>query len=163
MIKMIMEKSLDHTGEGGSEESESRPSSIWSFEDLKTTVSRAFNNYRQEFGQGQCFAGKIIFVIKISYLVDPADWDKVGEALEKRKFDERESLNLMGQSVLQMKLIDGDIHIRKFAGLSATSALCKELILSKQMFNDHMPWGYDHLFSAETEVKIDLNILDLVI
>ena len=69
----------------------------------------------------------------------------------------------MGQTVLQMKLTDGEIQIRKFAGLSATSQLCKELILSKQMFNDHMPWGYNQLFSAQTDVKIDLNILDLII
>ena len=98
--------------------------------------------------------------------MDPADWDVVREALEKRKVDNRLTLNLLGQTVLQMKTVEGGpgpVEIRKFDGIQATSKLTKEIVLSKQMFNHHMPWGYNALFSSDTETQCDLEVLNLIL
>ena len=96
--------------------------------------------------------------------VDPADWDLVREALDKRKVDNRMTLNLLGQTVLQMKAVEGAaVEIRKFAGIEATCKLSREIVLSKQMFNQHMPWGYNTLFSSDTEAQCDLAVLNLIV
>merc|ERR1719452_153988 len=46
-----------------------RPPNIWSLDNLLTTVSRSYNHYRETIE------------------VDPAEWDKVREALAARKVD----------------------------------------------------------------------------
>ena len=96
--------------------------------------------------------------------MDPADWDLVREALDNRKVDNRMTLNLLGQTVLQMKAVEGAaVEIRKFAGIEATCKLSREIVLSKQMFNQHMPWGYNTLFNSDTEAQCDLAVLNLIV
>jgi len=99
------------------------------------------------------------------YQVTPADWDVVREALENRKVDNRLTLNLLGQTVLQMKTNEegAPVDVRKFDGLEASSQLTRELMLSRQMFNHHMPWGYNALFSSHTETSCDLEVLNLIV
>ena len=88
----------------------------------------------------------------------------VREALEKRKVDNRLTLNLLGQTVLQMKTVEGAaVEIRKFDGIEATSKLTREIVLSKQMFNHHMPWGYNALFTSDAETQCDLEVLNLIV
>ena len=87
----------------------------------------------------------------------------VREALEKRKVDNRLTLNLLGQTVLQMKRVEGEVEMRKFDGIQATSKLTREIVLSKQMFNHHMPWGYNALFSQDTDTPCDLGVFDLIV
>ena len=109
-----------------------------------------------------CF-GKDDTDMIIAVLVDPADWDLVREALENRKVDNRMTLNLLGQTVLKMKTVEGaGVEVRKFDGIEATCKLSRELVLSKQMFNHHMPWGYNALFSQDTETQCDLQVLNLI-
>ena len=97
-------------------------------------------------------------------LVEPSDWDCVREALENRKVDNRLTLNLLGQTVLQMKTVDGAaVEVRKFSGPAATRRLTREILLSRQMFNHHMPWGYNALFSSDTETQCDLEVLNLIV
>ena len=95
--------------------------------------------------------------------MDPSDWEKIGEALENRKIDTSENLKLMGQIVLQMKIVNGEIQIRKYDGMESTFQLCKELNLSKKMISDHMPPAYSELFSIETCTDVDLSVFDLLI
>ena len=60
--------------------------------------------------------------------MDPSDWDLVREALENRKVDSRLTLSLLGQTVLQMKTVEGAaVEVRKFAGPEATSKLTREI------------------------------------
>ena len=97
--------------------------------------------------------------------MDPADWDVVREALENRKVDNRMTLNLLGQTVLQMKTNEegASVEIRKFEGIEATNKLTKEIVLSKEMFNHHMPWGYNALFSSDPETPCDIEVLNLIV
>ena len=85
------------------------------------------------------------------------------EALENRKIDQRQNLSLIGKTVLQMKHVEGMVQIRKFEGIEASCVLSKELMLSKQMFNHHMPEGYNYLFSIETDVETDLNVFNHIL
>ena len=97
-------------------------------------------------------------------LVEPSDWDVVREALENRKVDSRLTLSLLGQTVLQMKTVEGAaVEVRKFAGPEATSKLTREIVLSRQMFNHHMPWGYNALFSSDSETPCDLEVFNLIV
>ena len=95
--------------------------------------------------------------------VEPADWDTVREALENRKVDKRLTLNILGQTVLQMRRVEGEVEMRKFDGIEATRKLTGEIMLSKQMFNHHMPWGYNALFSQDTDGPCDLEVLNLIV
>jgi len=57
MMKMIMEKTdKDEPVEEAEveEETTDRPDNIWSWSDLKTTVARSFNHYREDYGRGLC-------------------------------------------------------------------------------------------------------------
>ena len=61
MTKMIMElekpqteEPVDETRVVAEEETTDRPDNIWSWRDLKTTVARSFNHYRQDYGRGLC-------------------------------------------------------------------------------------------------------------
>lgn len=170
MIKMIMEKTAAHAEAYGKEgekeveeESDSRPAHIWGWKELKTTVSRAINNYREDFGEGLSKVREKELLKAASFIVDPGDWEKIGEALENRKIDTSENLKLMGQIVLQMKIVNGEIQIRKYDGMESTFQLCKELNLSKKMISDHMPPAYSELFSIETCTDVDLSVFDLLI
>ena len=95
--------------------------------------------------------------------MESADWDVVREALEKRKVDNRLTLNILGQTVLQMRRVEGEVEMRKFDGIEATSKLTREIVLSKQMFNHHMPWGYNALFTSDAETQCDLEVLNLIV
>ena len=53
MMKMIMEKTDKEEAEVD-EETTDRPDNIWSWSDLKTTVARSFNHYREDYGRGLC-------------------------------------------------------------------------------------------------------------
>ena len=50
MMKMIME--LEKPTDGDGEDTEERPENIWSWRDLKTTVARSLNHYREDYGKG---------------------------------------------------------------------------------------------------------------
>ena len=56
MMKMIMELEKPNTDEAGDEKEEeettARPENIWSWRDLKTTVARSLNHYREDYGRG---------------------------------------------------------------------------------------------------------------
>ena len=95
--------------------------------------------------------------------VDPREWAKVEEALENLKSDTSTNLHLLGHTVLQMKNEGGEVKIRKFEGLDCTSALSREIRLSKKMFDHHMPWGYSGLFTlSDTETLPDLSVLNYI-
>ena len=61
MTKMIMElekpdreEPVEEAEAEADEETTDRPDNIWSWRDLKTTVARSFNHYREDYGKGLC-------------------------------------------------------------------------------------------------------------
>lgn len=154
MLKMLLEKVDSEAGEAGDEDAEvwsveeeqkPRPGSVWSWQDLKVTICRSLDHYRS------------------SIEVEPEMWARVEQAISERKLTDTQPLSLMGQTVLQMKNVEGRVRIRRFDGMTQTHALSRELRLSKKMFGHHMPWGYTHLFNlSQTETAPDLTVLDNV-
>ena len=142
MIKMIFEKVTNGDDSPDVEETkENESSSKWSWQEIKSTVSDSIDKYR------------------CALAVDPTNWKTVEESLSDRVSENL--LYLMGSTVLQMKNIDGNIAVDKFEGLDATSHFSSELKLSKKMFDHHMPWGYDSLFTIpNNNAVVDLNIFD---
>ena len=55
-MKMIMELEKpdeeEEEAEEVVEETNTRPDNIWSWRDLKTTVARSLNHYREDYGRG---------------------------------------------------------------------------------------------------------------
>eukprot|EP00090_Calanus_glacialis_P045696 TRINITY_DN8653_c0_g1_i4.p2 TRINITY_DN8653_c0_g1~~TRINITY_DN8653_c0_g1_i4.p2 ORF type:complete len:498 (+),score=146.51 TRINITY_DN8653_c0_g1_i4:120-1613(+) len=145
MVNMLLEKNKKDEAENSNEDivdpqdktrdeetvENPRPSNIWSLGNFLTTVSRSYNHYRETIE------------------VDPAEWEKVREALETRKVDHSQHMTLLGKTVLQMKNIGGNLTIKKYTGLEATNKFSQEIRLSKKMFGHHMPWGYSALFQTE--------------
>ena len=41
----------------------------------------------------------------------------------------------------------------KYEGLGQTDLYAKELRFSTSMFDDHMPWGYNSLFTGKDEMR----------
>ena len=41
----------------------------------------------------------------------------------------------------------------KYEGLGQTDLYAKELRFSTSMFDDHMPWGYNSLFTGKDEMQ----------
>lgn len=155
MMNMVLEKikkdEADNAEEGnveGNNVESARPPNIWGLDNLLTTVSRSYNHYRETIE------------------VDPAEWEKVREALAARKVDHSQHLTMLGRTVLQMKNVDGKITIKKYSGPAATKKFSQEIRLSKKMYGDHMPWGYSALFdteAAKTEsCSSDVGCLDFV-
>ena len=102
----------------------------------------------------------LIFII---FSVNPKEWKKVEEALDNHKSDTSSNLHLLGHTVLQMQNIEGVVSIRKYEGLACTSALSREIRLSKKMFDHHMPWGYSGLFTLnDSEAVADLSVLNCI-
>ena len=96
-------------------------------------------------------------------VTSPNEWKKVEEALENHKSDASSNLHLLGHTVLQMQNVEGEVTIRKYEGLDCTSALSREIRLSKKMFDHHMPWGYSGLFTLnDTETVADLSVLNYI-
>ena len=101
MLKMLLEKVDSEAGEAGDEDAEvwsvgeqqkPRPDNIWSWQDIKTTISRSFDHYRS------------------SIEVAPEMWARVEQALTERKLTDTPPLGLMGQTVLQMKNVEGRVR-----------------------------------------------------
>merc|ERR1712025_667090 len=138
MVKMILERVQDDEEEDLVVDEPCESS--WSWQDLKDSISRS-----------------------LSFEVDPREWAKVEEALGNLKSDTSTNLHLLGHTVLQMKNEGGEVKIRKFEGLDCTTALSREIRLSKKMFDHHMPWGYSGLFTlSDTEPLPDLSVLNYI-
>eukprot|EP00092_Neocalanus_flemingeri_P012112 GFUD01013060.1.p1 GENE.GFUD01013060.1~~GFUD01013060.1.p1 ORF type:complete len:497 (+),score=144.47 GFUD01013060.1:175-1665(+) len=159
MLNMLLEKIQkdegDNAEKGNEEENQEeenaenpRPSNIWGLDKLMTTVSRSYNHYRETIE------------------VDPAEWDKVREALAGRKVDHSQHLTQLGKTVLQMRNVDGRMTIKKYSGSEATKKFSQEIRLSKQMYGHHMPWGYSALFQTDAtkrgDCSADLGCFDLI-
>jgi len=145
MVNMIIEKTKTEDTE---EEAEERPPNVFSLNNLITTVSRSYNHFRETVG------------------VDPGEWERVREALETRKVSHDQHMTLLGNTVLQMRNTGGTMGIKKYSGLEATKKFTQEIRLSKKMFGNHMPWGYDALFETESSqnstCKPDICCFDFV-
>ena len=141
MYKMIFEKCPDDD-----EDVSDDPESNSGWQDFMSIVANSLDNLRG------------------SIHVDPKDWERVNEAVRNRKCNTHQEMSLLGQTVLQMRNVRGDVRIRKFCGLDASDVLSRELRLSKLMFDHHMPWGYTNLFNMiDTEKSPDVSVLDCLV
>ena len=142
MYKMIFEKCPDDDDD----EDEDDPESTSGWQGFKSIVANSLDSIR----------GTI--------QVDPEDWEKVNEAIRNRKCHTHQEMSLLGQTVLQMRNVGGEVKIRKFCGIDASDVLSKELRLSKLMFDHHMPWGYTNLFNIlDTDKSPDVSVLDCLV
>jgi len=142
MYKMIFEK-IPEVEEDENEDDPDGPESNSSWQGFKSIVANSLESVRETFK------------------VDPSEWERVDEAVRNRRCHSHREMSLLGQTVLQMKNVGGEVKIRKFCGLDATDVLSRELRLSKLMFDHHMPWGYTNLFNiSDTEKSPDILVLD---
>ena len=145
MYRMIFEKlpeDIDDEDEDGPDNPE--PNSSW--QGLKSIVANSLDSIRE--------------TIK----VDPKAWERVNEAVRDRKCNTHQEMSLLGQNVLQMRNVGGEVKIRKFNGIDASDVLSREFRLSKFMFDHHMPWGYTNLFNIlDKEKSPDISVLDCLV
>ena len=145
MYKMIFEKRPGDVDDDDDED-EDDPESTSGWQGFKSIVANSLDSIR----------GTI--------QVDPEDWEKVNEAIRNRKCHTHQEMSLLGQTVLQMRNVGGEVKIRKFCGIDASDVLSKELRLSKLMFDHHMPWGYTNLFNIlDTDKSPDVSVLDCLV
>jgi len=96
-------------------------------------------------------------------VLDPeSNWYKVKQSIEK--VQECDGLVQLGHPARQLFLLkrkDDDIITRL---LSDTDPLSTNLRLRGSMFNHHMPWGYNFLFTGygESKERVNLDVLDVV-
>ena len=146
MYKMIFEKCPGDVDNDDDEEASDDPESTSGWQGFKSILSNPLDSIR----------GTI--------QVDPEDWEKVNEAIRNRKCHVHQEMSLLGQTVLQMRNVGGEVKIRKFCGIDACDVLSKELRLSKLMFDHHMPWGYTNLFNVlDTDKSPDISVLDCLV
>ena len=143
MYKMIFEKIPEDEDDEDVDDDPDGPESNSSWQGFKSIVANSLESVRETFK------------------VDPKEWERVDEAVRNRRCHSHREMSLLGQTVLQMKNVGGEVKIRKFCGLDATDVLSRELRLSKLMFDHHMPWGYTNLFNiSNTEKSPDISVLD---
>ena len=143
MYKMIFEKV---PGDDDDEDAIEDPESTGGWQGFKSIVANSLESIR----------GTI--------QVDPEDWEKVNEAIRNRKCHSHQEMSLLGETVLQMRIVGDEVKIRKFCGIDACDVLCKELRLSKLMFDHHMPWGYTNLFNIlDSDKSPDVSVLDCLV
>ena len=146
MYKMIFEKCPEDDDDEDVSDDPDDPESNSGWQDFMSIVANSLDNLRE------------------SIQVDPKDWERVDEAVRNRKCHTHQEMSLLGQTVLQMRNVRGDVRIRKFCGLDASDVISRELRLSKLMFDHHMPWGYTNLFNIkDTEKSPDVSVLDCLV
>merc|ERR1712088_335088 len=85
-------------------------------------------------------------------MTNPEAWEKVEEVLSSLPRSHHPPLALTAGRLLLMKKNEKEeegakIKVRSFVGPSETEHFSKQIRLKKKMFDSHMPWGYNALFS----------------
>ena len=149
MFNMMMEKTSCDEDEDISDEEVNNSEDIT--EEDKRTSLPLLNDLKNTFFNTVSSISTKVDEFRSSISVDPVFWTTVEDAIDNRKVPDYDELYLLGQTVLHMKNVHGDVQIRKFEGVSETSLLSQDIRLSKKMFDHHMPWGYTNLFKHQGE------------
>merc|ERR1711962_727573 len=85
-------------------------------------------------------------------LTNAEAWEKVEEALSKIPESHHPPLALTASKLLVIKKDEKEeegakMKVRSFSGTQETEQFSKQIRLKSKMFDSHMPWGYNALFS----------------
>lgn len=103
-------------------------------------------------------------------LTNAEAWEKVEEALSKIPESHHPPLALTASQLLVIKKDEKEeegakMKVRSFSGPQETEHFSKQIRLKSKMFDSHMPWGYNALFSeygvdSDKAKSISLDVLN---
>jgi len=92
-------------------------------------------------------------------------WDQVEAAVESIPPSDHPELTQVGRNLIVMKKDKDDISLTKFSGAENIRKFSQKIRFKYGMFEDHMPWGYNSLFSkfgiTDAAKSIGLEVLDI--
>merc|ERR1719250_78282 len=92
-------------------------------------------------------------------------WDQVEVAVESIPSSDHAELTLVGKNLIVIRKEKDDISLTKFSGPHNIVKFSEQVRFKYGMFDDHMPWGYNSLFSklgiSEAAKSISLEALDI--
>jgi len=92
-------------------------------------------------------------------------WDQVEVAVDSIPSSDHAELTLVGKNLIVIRKEKDDISLTKFSGPQNIVKFSEQVRFKYGMFDDHMPWGYNSLFSkfgvSEAAKSISLEALDI--
>jgi len=92
-------------------------------------------------------------------------WDQVEAAVASIPSSDHAELTQVGRNLIAIRKEKDDISLTKFSGPHDITKFSEQVRFKYGMFDDHMPWGYNSLFSkfgiSEAAKNIGLEALDI--
>jgi len=92
-------------------------------------------------------------------------WDQVEAAVASIPPTDHPELTQVGRNMIVIKKDEDDISLTKFSGPEKISKFSQQVRFKYGMFDDHMPWGYNNIFSkfgiTDAAKNIGLEVLDI--
>jgi len=92
-------------------------------------------------------------------------WDQVEDATENIPKTEHAELTQVGGNLIVMRKTKDEMSLTKFSGTEEIRKFSRQIRFKYGMFDDHMPWGYNSLFSkvgtSDAAKAVGLEVLDI--